>query len=555
MKKLTFGHKGWLAINVLQSAIGASLSGISIYLLRFITDYGLNRQLDDMLRVAQWMAIIIFVRLFISLISTYLRSAYIEKSLLLMKTTYIHGLLKQDITQLQKEKTNTYRSNLTNDFDNYERKFLINTLEMIDMVLSFTMAVILIATISLPLVLVAFGLLIVFVILTNFTSKPVQKTEAKKSKSLSEYTDYIQETLNGFEIIKQHQLQVSRFKRFVQMATNVQKDNYKVDVKTTQVEAINQFVQTLVLFSIVVFGILFAKANDVSLGSIIVVASSFGNVMWPLQRFSPVITEMKGIVKILDNFDNNLQRPVIDRHVSLSTFDQLAFNQTNLGYIEDDFDILTNVNLTIDKGQKILIVGPSGAGKSTILKTIRQSIQPKKGVVSVNNHNIYDIIPIDYYSLFSTVDQIGFIFNGSILENITLYQPMDNQKVINALHRVGLSDFELDMQLVNNGSNISGGQRARLMLARALVLNSDVILCDEIFASLDLSIASSIEKDMLSLDKTIINVSHIVFKDHLKHYDKIYIVDDATLILTDNHQQVLDRMSLSNQGSTEIQIA
>jgi ATP-binding cassette subfamily C protein len=98
------------------------------------------------------------------------------------------------------------------------------------------------------------------------------------------------------------------------------------------------------------------------------------------------------------------------------------------------------------------------------------------------------------------------------------------------------------MKLKNNGSNVSGGQRARLMLARAICLNTDVILCDEIFANLEQSIAHDIEKDLLSLDKTIINVSHIIFKDHLEKYDKIFVVENNGVRLSNDIDEIYARM-------------
>ncbi|MCD8575047.1 MAG: ATP-binding cassette domain-containing protein, partial [Erysipelotrichaceae bacterium] len=197
------------------------------------------------------------------------------------------------------------------------------------------------------------------------------------------------------------------------------------------------------------------------------------------------------------------------------------------------------------KDEKILIVGRSGAGKSTILKTIRQNIQPKQGSVTLNDHDIFDLIPIDYYSLFTTVDQIGFIFSGTVKENLTLYQDLSDEHCRHALAQVGLAHLNLNDVLVNNGSNVSGGQRARLMLARALCLETSVILCDEIFASLELEIAQSIEKDLLSLPKTIINVSHIIFKETLHLYDKIYIVEEGECLLASSQQEVWERMILS----------
>ena len=545
MKKLHLGHKGWLFLNIIGMVLMTVFNGINIYLLRIITDYGLNKQLDLMLQTAQWIILLLMLGLVVDLVGTYLRSQYIEQSLLLMKRHYVYSLLKQDITQLQKEKVSVYRSNLTNDFDRFQDKYLLNILQIIRMTLQFVMAVILVATVSIYLVVIAFVLLLLFLFITSNNSKPVQKSEAKKSASLQKYTSFVEETLQGFDIIKQHQLKSQRHEQFLSHAVAVQKDNYGVDVKETQVSALNQFIQTFILFGLVIAGILFARSTNAGLGSIILVASSFGNVMWPLSQFSPIITQMKGIVKVLDEFDTNLKVPVLNRSLHVDHFDTLAFNQADLGYEDEEKSILTDVNLSINVNEKVLIVGRSGAGKSTILKTIRQNITPKGGRVSLNQEDIFSMIPIDYYSLFTTVDQIGFIFSGSVKDNLTLYQSISDEKCRLALTQVGLSQLNLDDELVNNGANVSGGQRARLMLARALCLETSVILCDEIFASLELEIAQNIEKDLLSLPKTIINVSHIIFKEHLELYDKIYVVDEGKLTQVSAHQDVWDRMILS----------
>lgn len=541
MKKVRYGSIPWLVVVTLFMTISVSLNGYSIYLMRFITDYGLEKRIDDMFEIAKIMIVILGINLVINLIYTNLKSVYLNKSLNLMKRQYIDQLLDQDITQLQKDQTSKYLSNLTNDFDRYEDKYLKNLLKMVEMVLHFLMAVVLIATVNIYLVVIAFILLLVFVFLSSKTSKPVQKTEKKKSESLQQYTDFVNETLNGFEIIKQHQLLKNRYEAFYKRAVNVQNDNYSVDVKTTQIDAFNSFVQTFILFGLITSGILYAKSTNVSLGSLIVIVSSFGNIMWPLQEFSPIISQMKGIQQVLHEFVVNLTRPIYQRPYHVTQFEKLQFESCDLGY-EDDEAILKEVDLTINYGEKVLIVGHSGAGKSTILKTIRQSITPKQGVVKLDHINIFEIVPIDYYGLFASVDQIGFIFNGTVKENLSLYQNLDESILVNALQRVGLSQLSLDMKLKNNGSNVSGGQRARLMLARAICLNTDVILCDEIFANLEQSIAHDIEKDLLSLNKTIINVSHIIFKDHLEKYDKIFVVENNGVRLSHDTEEIYARM-------------
>lgn len=542
MKKVKYGSIPWLFAVTIVMIVSVTINGYSVYLMRFITDYGLAKRMDDMFDVAKVMVIILGINFVINIIYTQLKSIYLNKSLNLMKARYIDQLLEQDITQLQKDQTPKYLSNLTNDFDRYEDKYLKNILRLIEMVLNFLMAVVLIATVNVYFVVIAFILLGIFVTLSSKTSKPVQKTEKKKSESLQQYTDFIQETLNGYDIIKQHQLEGVRYENFFQKAKSVQNDNYAVDVKTTQIDAFNNFVQTFVLFGLITAGILYAKSTAVSLGSIIVIVSSFSHIMWPLQEFSYVISQMKGISQVLNDFITNLTRPTYNRPYSVSKFDSLKFESTDLGYEDDVNVVLQDVTMSIEKNEKVLIVGRSGTGKSTILKTIRQSIEPKKGLVKLDNTNIFEIVPIDYYSLFSAVDQIGFIFNGTVRDNLCLYQKLDDEIMLGALNRVGLSSLDLNLKLMNNGSNVSGGQRARLMLARSICLNTDVILCDEIFANLEQSVAHDIERDLLSLNKTIINVSHIIFKDHLEKYDKIFIVENNGVRLSHDLDEIYARM-------------
>ena len=545
MKKIKYGHTGYLALVSLLLAIENIMGGISIYLLRFIMDYGLDGELDKMIGIARIMIILLIVLLFVSLVTTSIKAIYMEQSLILMKNRYVRELLKQDITQLQKEHAIHYRSHLSNDFDNYEKKYMHNLLEIISMMMQFMVTIVLVATISWILVVIALILFVIFVGISSSSNKPVQKSEAKKSASLSAYTELVEESLEGFEIIKQHQLEASRFDVFKAKAKQVQVDNFKVDVKSTYMHGFVQTIQTSILFGLIISGILAAKAYQMGLGSIIVVASSFGSVMWPLQNFSSYLIEMKGIENILDRFDQYLKRPTLNRHRSLSTFNNLSFEHCDLGYPEDDFAILYDVNFSVKQHEKILIIGPSGAGKSTILKTLRQSLIPKSGQVLVNDKSIYEIIPMDYYTLFASVDQIGFIFNGSVMDNVTLYKDIDPHKVTEALERVNLGGLKLDYVLHNNGSNISGGQRARLLLARSQVLQSEIILCDEIFANLDLKVAQHIEADMLKLNQTIINVSHVMFKENLHHYDKVYIVENQSLKLVQDEQEIQAIMSLT----------
>ena len=140
------------------------------------------------------------------------------------------------------------------------------------------------------------------------------------------------------------------------------------------------------------------------------------------------------------------------------------------------------------------------------------------------------------------MDQVGFIFSGKLKDNITLFQDIDDHKVSTVMKQVGLGELDINTSIQNDGDNLSGGQRARVLLARALCLDAQVIICDEIFASLDASVARNIEADLLSLDMTSINVSHIFFEENLPQYTRIYIVENSTIKIAQSLQEVHDRM-------------
>ncbi len=185
-------------------------------------------------------------------------------------------------------------------------------------------------------------------------------------------------------------------------------------------------------------------------------------------------------------------------------------------------------------------MGSSGAGKSTILKSIRRQLPLQAGRLLVNNFDIKDITATSYYQQLSVVDQIGFIFNGTLKDNITLYKDNNPRQLNQILKDVGLEELDLNYKLQNNGSNISGGQRARLLLARALYLDTSLIICDEIFASLDKEIGEAIERQILLVNKTIINVSHIIYDESINLYDKIYLIENNQVKLIDKFQAIKD---------------
>lgn len=535
-----YGDKAGLLLLSLLIFLSSGLYALMTYSIGRMVDFGLAKNLPAMDPLARQLVFLGLVILAVELLAALARTGWIQRSMNLLKRDYLDGLLDLEVIQLQKDRIPQMYSNLTNDFDRYETKFIKNIPELIGMSASFIFSLVLLATVNLLLMIVPVVILLFFWWQSKNSSQPIKTEEKKKSQSLEAYTRFINETTQGYEVIKQHQLEDSREERFTELAQKVQADNYQVDLQTTKVEAKNSLIINTVLFALLIGGMFTATRTGVSFGNVVVVFSAFMRVMWPIQQLSLVLAEMRGIEDVIDSISKNLEKVDYPRELRADHFKELVFDRNELGYAEEA--ILKEVSLRLVKNEKILIIGPSGAGKSTILKTIRQSIKARTGIVALNGLDIQSIRIQDYFSLFATVDQIGFIFSGTLKDNISLYQNVPLARIQGIMAKVGLANLDPDLAILNDGGNLSGGQRARVLLARALCLEAEVIVCDEIFASLDSEVARSIESDLLKLEATSINVSHIYFEENLHNYDRIYIVQDQTVRVAQSIDEVRERM-------------
>ena len=536
MNKYKFGDKKSLLLTSFIYLITAALSSFNFYMISDITNAALASDMDLLKRCAKILMVVVALSFFFNYIKTRCEKRYIEKSMMALRAGYSERLFELSVQNFSESKNDQLLSQMTHDMNRYEHGFYRNLLEILRSIFIVFTSMILLLMISKVLFLAGIILFTFTLYTSSKTSGPLKDQEKVKSKSLKNYTQYIKETLLGFYVIKLNNLEDTSKSEFIDYAGQIAEDTYVLDKKATKVDAINNSLQTALLISVLVFGMFLTKKLGIALGTILLIGSAFMEAMFPMQRIMPLISTLTSMESILLGFDDTLRIKKDNGYLELSEISSLKIKDANLGY---DNVVLSDVNIEVLKNDKVLIVGGSGEGKSTILKSLRRQLRPLKGEVLVNDFNVEDLTSESYYRKFSIVDQIGFIFNGTLSENITLYKEADDT-LENILKMVGLDDLSLDIELSNNGSNLSGGQRARLLLARSLYLNSDVIIADEIFASLNADVGSSIEYTMLHLNKTLISVSHIIFEENFNFYDKVYLVRDGSVSLIETYQELHD---------------
>ncbi|XMB66054.1 ABC transporter ATP-binding protein [Mycoplasmatota bacterium zrk1] len=488
-----------------------------------------------------WKHAIIVVSLIVIFFPTQLlvnwsEGLFIKKCLKSMKANYIKRVFNKNINEFQAENNANYLSSLTNDFNLIEKNYLEPIIAIVSSVIFFAAGIILISIVSPYILLMAVGLIIINIIIASIASKPLNENTKQRSDLFNKYTSYIKEVLSAFHIIKTNNLSDKVEKDFSETSYKVQQKGYTIDKILSVVFAIQNLNFNLTFFGLIIVVGIMALNGNVTLGGVVLIVQSTDKLVWPVQQFSESLPKVLSVKSIFNKIDESLINKVeYAETLSFNGFeDEIKFSDVNFSYEENE--ILKDVNFTFKKNKKYLLVGPSGGGKSTILRLLRKYFNPGSGKIVIDEKPLLDIKKDQYFSHISNIEQQVFLFEDTIRNNLTLYKEYSDEEILDAIEKAGLTDFVqglqsgLDSVVYDNGKNISGGERSRIAIARGLISKAEIIFLDEAFASLDIEKAKGIEKSILNLNNvTIINVSHVVFKEHENLYDEVLIVKDKSI--------------------------
>lgn len=526
-----------LIIALVSAGLLAIVDSYSFIKMKELMDIALSGDMSNFKEAAIMLILTALCLVPLCILTAITRAFYKRKANLSIKRYYVKGVFGKNISEFHKENNAKYISSLTNDFNLLEVNLIDSIYDIGVCMLNFLTGIWMIATVTPWIILVALGAMGISIIFSMVTSKPVSKHMKERSNLFEGYTSYTKEVLSAFHIIKSNNLRDRVQTNFNEKSTQVQQKSYIVDRILSYIQASENILMNLMMYMVLAICGFMAIEGVITIGGAFLVIQGLQKVMWPVMNLTehlPKIFTVKDLIKKIEETLKN--EDTYEETVPFTAFNEgITLKNVDFGYEEAD-NILENVQLELKKGGKYLIVGPSGGGKSTLLKLLRKYFNPTKGEILIDGHSLKDIKKQDFFSHVANVEQQVFIFEDTLRNNITLYKDYSDKEIEEALQKSGLTEFVaslpngLDTMIYDNGKNISGGERSRVVIARGLLAQASIIFLDEAFAALDMERAKEIEESILSLEGvTVINVSHVLFKDTKHRYDKVLKV---------NHQQV-----------------
>lgn len=534
-----------------MSFIESSMDVLFAFILQHVIDIGIAGNIKAFKGSLKFVAVYLASYFIVIFSRRLIQSCFIKNCIKALKKDTFESIIDKNIASFTKDNSASYLSILTNDINIIEQDYFTNLFDITSSAIVFTIGTAAIIKISTAITLIIFLVGTILVAIPLLFSKKLGNIRKCYSDSLSKLTVNISDILSGFEIVKGFNIDARVKNEFNKYNTKAEDDKFKFNKYNYFVETLSNIAAVGMFFASIMVGTYLMIKGSISAGKLMAALQLTNSIVNPIVMLSQRVNRLKSVKpissKILSIASGNESH---SGTVSKSQFEnRISFENVSFGYGKD-MSVLNNINLNIEKGKKYALVGKSGSGKSTLLKLIMKYYANYEGNIYMDNVDIRNISENILCKLISVMHQNVYMFDGTIKDNITLYEDYDSKDIENATMRSGLDKMlkckpkGILESVGQNGVMLSGGEKQRVAIARALIRKTPVIILDEATSSLDNETAYNIEKSLLNIaDLTCIVVTHKFSQEIMKLYDSIVVLQNGTITEQGTFSGLMNRKS------------
>ena len=402
--------------------------------------------------------------------------------------------------------------------------------------------------------LTLFTLLIVPItglVIASITSR--LRRDARNMQNYSgKIVSHSEETLSGLKVIKSFSNESGFFSKFNALNNAYSRLISSVMNKRMLASPLSEFLGVSMAVAIVLYGgnMVLSGHQDFQAADFITFLVVYSQVLSPIKGMSNAVANVqRGLASgerifAFTKTENDLPE-VANAKILPGLSDRIEIKDVQFCY-DENTEVLNNLNFSIKKGQTIALVGPSGGGKTTIANLIPRFIDPTKGAVLIDGHDLKDYSIQSVRSKMGVVTQENFLFNASIRENILFgLEDVDESSLIEAATMANAYDFimalpnEMDANIGEAGGKLSGGQRQRISIARALLRDPEILILDEATSSLDTHSEKQVQVAINNLmkDRSSLIIAHRL--STVLHADLILVIEKGRILEQGSHEELM----------------
>ena len=452
---------------------------------------------------------------------------------------------------------------ITNDLQDFEHVLTHSTSELIK--LGILSVYLLLVTFAISPILGILQILIaaagaIFIVLGM---KKSSKIALKKKHTMDDVVSRMVEYISGMELFKSYNLAGEKFKRLKDSFNDLKKESINTEIALAPYVLIFQLIvdisfALLLLVSTQLF--INGSINKIMFFSYIIIGLSLSNI---LKAFSGQYVFFQYMKLATDKLINVYNEKEISYEFEVMPFKNydIKFENVSFSY-EKDKPVLKNISFEAKQGTSTALVGSSGSGKTTVTNLIARFWDCQSGIISVDGTDITKIYPEELLTNISMIFQDVYLVNDTVENNIKLGKPdATHEEVVKAAKDASCHEFITELEnsydtvVGEGGSTLSGGEKQRISIARALLKDTPIILLDEATASLDADNEHEIRKslDKLIKNKTVITIAHKL--NTIKNYDQIIVMSDGIIEEKGTHEELMKNKKRYYEMYTEMKKA
>lgn len=553
--------------NLFMAVLGTTVLSVGILsvpqLMQILIDFLSGNHRYSMHQIILMAIAVLLMVSFSGLCTYYFRTKFSTKAVFQYRKMAYHYLSKKKVTEFYGQNTAVYLSALNTDLQKIKEDFLDQIPILSQIVICGIGAVLVMIRYNFFLAMMACLISLIPFFAALFSGRNMEKIEENLSKENAEYLAFLKDFAVGFTIIKSYKVEGI----FSALHDKIcQKVEARMEEREKCVEKINYFAAIsgyITQFAILLLCAVVAyRSKSISVGTVLAFSRLINYIIDPVTELPGMLSKARTAYALSEQFwekigkgeqeeqqeqqqksgeivkDGYHQHTDTDSHEKAlpipSLQGDICFSRLSFSYIPEK-QVLKDFTLRVKEGEKLILLGASGSGKSSILKLLMGIERSQGGEISIGNRQLSTLPEESLFRSISYIQQEVFIFDGSIYENITLFQDYGKEELELAIEKSGLKNLilekGLDYPCGENGAALSGGERQRINIARSLLRKTPILLADEITAALDKENSYLVLDSLLSLENiTEILVLHDLDSRILNRVDRICVLKEGEIV-------------------------
>lgn len=538
----------------IDSVIGGTAMVAPDWIINFIKNLGGQ----DILRQNIWICSLALVLL--SIVNgtfTYFKgkwSAVASESIAQnIKDTLYDKLQNVSYDYYIKAETGDLIQRCTSDVDTVRRFLSMQFVEVGRAIFMLTMAISIMFSLDVSMTLIAISVIPVIFLFSNLYYIKIKDSFLECDESEGKLTSILQENLTGMRVVRAFARQPYEREKF---------DEINMDFRTKVTHLIDllawywsfsNFLSMLQMGILVVFGVYWTVAGNMTLGTLVVFTTYEGMLLWPVRQLGRILTDMGKTTVAMGRIKEIMDEPLdMDEKEGLKPeiLGNLDFSQVHFQY-EEGKEVLRDISFSVKRGQTVAILGPTGSGKSSLMHLLHRLYDYDKGSIKIDGVELRDIDKKWIREKIGIVLQEPFLYSKTIKENLKMAQGDEDEERIYRSTKIAyvhdvIKGFEkgYDTLVGERGVTLSGGQKQRVAIARALIKDCPILIFDDSLSAVDTETDAAIRKALKERKKDVTTfiISHRI--NTLSEADMILVMEEGRITEMGKHENLVSKPGL-----------